>query len=119
MAKVYSILTQKRLDQQDTKANDELANSNGRYVGCLPKADTDFMRGWQDSLAVEQKQINELIENFELDYLQYLANVAKVLQYFKVDPATFNPEVDNLMIDKDGHCWVTRIEKDSNNRGQQ
>lgn len=110
MNNVYSFRTKKQLGKQDTKANDELA-SKGRYVGCLPNEDAVDMRAQQDKLIVEQQQINELIEDFDWHYSEYMINVCKVLTYLGVDLSTFDTATDKLMIGEDGHVWIIKKEE--------
>lgn len=108
MAKIYSLQTKKELGKQDTKANDKLAEEKGTYIGCLPKDDAEALRTYQEIIIVKQQKIDELLKDFHEDYTQYLANVADVLIYFKVDPKTYNPIDDTLLIGEDGHVWVVK-----------
>ena len=106
MGDVYSMHTKKQLGKQDTSKNDEMA-TKGVYLGCLPKEDADTIRIIQSKLAIEEAQVNELIEAFDYNYLAYLQIVTEVLLFFKskgID--NFDPTVNDLMVGEDGHTWI-------------
>lgn len=114
MGNVYSIRTGKKLEQNTTD-NDALVAQGGRYIGCLPKADAEELRKFQQKLIVDQMEIDELIKKFEGSFLLYLNDVASVFMYLGIDPQTFDPNKEHLYIGADGHLWVVPFEKEREN----
>lgn len=106
MGDVISLKSKKVLGKQDGIKND-IEASGGIYLGCLPKLDAEEIRKVQTKLACQREQIDELVDTFEGDYLEYLMNtVVNTLIYFKADILDFNPELNDLMIGEDGHTWI-------------
>ena len=112
MVKVISVRSGKRLNKHDFAANDKLAKEEGRYLGVLPSEDAEFMRVWHDRLTCEKAQIDELIEEYEKNYLQYLKDLTSVFLYLGFKPEDFNPEKEQILISEDGHIWVVEKENE-------
>lgn len=111
MARVISLKSGKRLNRQDTKSNDKLANQKGRYIGVLPSEDAEFMRKWHDRMICEQAQINELIDEYEKTHMQYLTDLTSMLLYLGFDPDSFDPIKERMFISEDGHIWIVDKEE--------
>ena len=107
MAKVFSFRTGAQLDKQGNKANDLLA-AGGQYLGKLKLEDAKSMRSLQTELVCKQEQLNELINDFDLSFREYLENVINALIFLRVDYTSFNAETDKLMVNEEGHVWLVK-----------
>jgi hypothetical protein len=108
MAKVISIKTGNELGGQDTHENEKIVEKEGRYLGVLPKSDAEDFRKFQDRLTCEQAQINELIEEFDQHYQEYMGSLVQALLFLGFDPNNFpfDPETERVFISVDGHMWA-------------
>lgn len=108
MGKVISLKSGKQLGGSDSKENDELASRKGEYIGSLPLKVAKEIREFQDKLSVEQIYINQLIEEFEEHYKQYIYEINSNLTKFNYVIKSFNHETENLLIGEDGHMWIVK-----------
>jgi hypothetical protein len=111
MGDVVSLHTKQQLGKQDTVANDKLAEK-GTYIGCLPKLEAEMIRSTQGTLGTKKALIDELIDEFDKGYTDYLINVCKILSFLGQSIASFNSATDDLMVGEDGHVWITKRTED-------
>ncbi|GCD12245.1 hypothetical protein [Clostridium tagluense] len=106
MSEVISLKSGKKLGGNNYKQNDEIANTKGEYIGMLPLTVAKELRELQDNLNIEEIQINQLIEEFEGHYKQYLYEIGTTLKKYNYIINSYNPETKQLLIGEDGHMWV-------------
>ncbi|MGV8980525.1 hypothetical protein [Clostridium sp.] len=106
MCKVISLKSRNQLGGNDYKKNDELASRKGDYIGMLPLTVAKELRELQANLNMEEIQINQLVEEFDEHYKQYLYEIGTTLKKYNYVTNSFNPETKQLLIGEDGHMWV-------------
>ncbi|MCB2300144.1 hypothetical protein [Clostridium tagluense] len=82
MSEVISLKSGKKLGGNNYKQSDEIANTKGEYIGMLPLTVAKELRELQDNLNIEEIQINQLIEEFEGHYKQYLYEIGTTLKKY-------------------------------------
>jgi hypothetical protein len=106
--KIISFKTHKALDEKNIKAAENLINKEGHYLGALPETLATTIQNMQDKLTCEKAQIDELIEEFDIHYMEYLNHVTEALIFLGYNPIDFNGEADKLYVSEDGHVWVVK-----------
>jgi hypothetical protein len=92
---------------KDSKANDDLTEKYGVYLGCLMKKDAKLFRNIMGELDFKRQQINQLTEDWERLYVDQQELLNYCLNFLK-NPITknINLEKDTVMVSENGHTWV-------------
>lgn len=106
MGKVISLKTGDQLGGCDFKENDELVISKGEYIGILSFDNTKVFRDMLQILDNEQIKINQLTEEFNEHYEQFIKKSNYVLSTQNYVIKSLNPETQSLYIGEDGHMWI-------------
>lgn len=86
-----------------------MVEKEGHYLGNLPISEATAVRHYQDALTIKSDQINELLEDYEASYNQYLEYIKNIFQYLKISQP-FDPALDTLFINRDdGHIWAVKL----------
>lgn len=110
MGKVISLKSRSLLGGCDTKENDELVNREGEYIGVLTPDNTKLFRGMIDTLDQELIRINQLTEEFNEHYQNYINKLTYVINKYNYVVKSYNPETERLFIGEDGHMWIVKKE---------
>jgi hypothetical protein len=110
MGKVISLKSREQLGGCDSKENDELVNKEGEYIGVLTPAHTKLFRDMMSTLDQELIRINQLTEEHDEHYHQYINELNYVFTRYKYVIKSYNPETERLFIGEDGHMWIIKKE---------
>jgi hypothetical protein len=112
LGKLYDLHSGRRIDniEHDYARNDETVDKVGKYVGKLPKHETDTVREMVDQVARKKVQLDALIADFNESYNEYAFMIAGVLAVLEVDEESFDPTRTDAYVDKEGHVWLVDAE---------
>ncbi|GKU29334.1 hypothetical protein [Clostridium folliculivorans] len=108
MSKVINLKSRKHLGRNDYKETDELASKKGKYIGALPLKVATELRELQDILIIEQIKINQLVDEFDEHFAQYIHEINAILGKNNHVIKSYNYETENLLIGEDGHMWIVK-----------
>lgn len=112
MGDVYDLFSRRNLSKvrQNTAENDREAAEHGRYVGVLPKYGAENIRGTIQRMESKRAQIEPLMESFKIEWQAYFYMIVTSLSLLGVNIDEFDPERQELYVDKDGHCWIVETQ---------